>query len=46
MCYGHICGMSDTRLPKQILHGQVRTRGVVGRPRKYGAMFCRLTPRV
>ena len=32
--YGHVCRMSDTRLPKKVLHGQVQGRGAVGRPRK------------
>ena len=29
-----MCAESDTRLPKKMLHGQVKGRGVVGRPRK------------
>ena len=32
--YGHVCRMPDTRLPKKVLYGQVKGRGVVGRPRK------------
>ena len=32
--YGHVCRMPDTRLPKKVLYGQVKGKGVVGRPRK------------
>lgn len=32
--YGYVCRMPDTRLPKKMLYGQVKGRGVVGRPRK------------
>ena len=32
--YGHVCRMPLTRLPEKVLCGQVKGRGVVGRPRK------------
>ena len=32
--FGHLCRMPDTRLPKKVLYGQVKGRGVVGRPRE------------
>lgn len=32
--FGHVCRMPDTHLPKKVLYGQVKGKGVVGRPRK------------
>ena len=32
--FRHVCRRPDTRLPKKVLCGQVKDRGVVGRPRK------------
>ena len=42
--FGHVCRMPDIKLPKKVLYGQVKGRGVVGRLENSGSMFCCLTP--